>query len=192
MVFGTLKPDTPTSFSDFGRLWLPWASLGLPLASFWSRLVPFGLSWPPLGRILASLWPPLASPWPPLGLSLASLGTPLASLSPPLGLSWPLFGVSEASLGIFGLVWPPFDLPWPPGQGKARQGKARQGKATQDQARQSKGMQGSPLSVCLSVGPSGCLLSVCNPSPLPHLSRHRAHRPPHTARGSRHRLWKDF
>ena len=127
MVFGTLKPHSPTSFSDFGQLWLPWASLGLPLAALWP---PFGLPWPPLGRFLASLGLPLASPWPLFGLSWH----PPASLSPPLGLSWLLFGVSEASLGIFGLVWPPFDLPWPPGQGKARQGKARQGKATQENA----------------------------------------------------------
>ena len=112
MVLGTLKPDTPTSFSDFGRLWLPWASLGLPLASFWSPLAslwpllaspwpPFGLSLASLGLSLASFWPPLVS----LGRPLAPLACPLAHLSVPLALPWRLL----ASLGV---LWRPFGLPY--------------------------------------------------------------------------------
>ena len=69
----------------------------------WAALAAFGLSWPPLGLPLVTLWPhfgvswPLSpglpvAPWPPLA-TLASLGIVLASL-----------------------------------QGRARQGKASQGK----------------------------------------------------------------
>ena len=50
-----------------------------------AALAAFGVSWPPLGLPLASLWPPLASPWPPLGLPLASLGLAMGSLGLPLG-----------------------------------------------------------------------------------------------------------
>ena len=59
-----------------------------------------GLSWGPLGGILAPLGPLLGSSWPLWGPSLAHLGP----LGPLLGLSWPLLaplGLMLAPLGPF-------------------------------------------------------------------------------------------
>ena len=78
------------------------------LAGFWHDfLLKSDAFWPPKTRypdVLFGLWGALAAfglPWPLLGLLLASLGLPLASLwPPPFGGPWRPLGASLAPLSV--------------------------------------------------------------------------------------------